>query len=126
MTYEFTAERAPTYLHVTGRGEHTAENLRRLLLDAYRAAIEQHCDTLLIELNFTGPSLSVGTVYSVIAERSEDGAQLRHIVWVDSDPGHHERAEFAEAAARKLGVSVQFFPTLAEARLSLQGAARRA
>ena len=52
MTYEFTAERAPTYLHVTGRGEHTAENLRRLLLDAYRSAIEQHCSTLLIELNF--------------------------------------------------------------------------
>jgi len=126
MTYEFTAERAPTYLHVTGRGEHTAENLRRLLLDAYRSAVEHHCNTLLIELNFTGQSLSVGDVYSVISERSGDGAQLRHIVWVDSDPGHHERAEFAEAAARKLGVSVQFFPALAEARRSLLGTARRA
>jgi hypothetical protein len=120
MTYEFTAERERTYLHVTGRGEHTAEHLRQLLLDAYRSAIEHGCDTLLIELNFTGPSLSVGTIYSVVSERSGDGAQLRHIVWVDKDPGHHERAEFAEAAARKLGVSVQFFPNLEEARRSLQ------
>jgi hypothetical protein len=126
MTYEFTAEREQRYLHVTGRGEHTAENLRRLLLDAYQAAVEQRCDTLLIELNFTGPSLSVGAIYSVISERSGDGAQLRHIVWVDKDPGHHERAEFAEAAARKLGVSVQFFPNLEEARRALQGRQGRA
>jgi hypothetical protein len=120
MTYEITIERAPTYLHVTGRGEHTADNLRRFLLDAYRAAIEHDCDTLLIELSFAGRSLSVGDIYSVISERSGDGAQLRHVAWVDNDPEHHERAEFAELAARRLGVSVQFFPTLAEARLSLQ------
>ena len=60
MGYEFTVERTPTYLHVKGSGDHTADNLKQFLRDAYRAAIENDRDCLLMELNFAGPSLNLG------------------------------------------------------------------
>ena len=63
MTYEFRVERAPTYLHVRGSGDHTADNMQRFLREAYRAAIENDRDCLLMELNFAGPSLNLGSVY---------------------------------------------------------------
>jgi hypothetical protein len=121
MNYEFTVERAPTYLHVMGCGDHTADNLRRFLIDAYRAAVEHDCDSLLMQFNFAGQSLSIGSIYSVISERSLDGSQLRHIACVDSNPEHsRERAEFAELAANRLGMSARFFPSVAQARRNLQ------
>jgi hypothetical protein len=121
MRYEFTVERAPTYLHVKGSGDHTADNMRRFMVDAYRAAIEHDCDRLLMELNFTGPSLNFGAIYSVIADRSPDGSRLKRIACVYVNPEQsHEEAEFAELAATNRGVNVRFFPSLADARRSLQ------
>jgi hypothetical protein len=121
MSYEFKVERAPKYLHVTGRGDNSEDNLRRFLLDSYRAAVEHDCDTLLMELNFAGRSLSIGSIYSVIAERSSDGSQLRHVAFVDTNLEHpRERGEFAELAASRMGVSVRCFPSVAEARRSLE------
>src|SRR5687768_6162911 len=121
MTYEFMVERAPTYLHVRGSGDHTADNMQRFLRDSYRAAIENDRDCLLMELNFAGPSLNLGSLYRVISERSSDGSQLGYIACVDMNAEHsQEHAEFAELAANKLGVKVRFFPSLAEARRSLE------
>ena len=121
MGYEFMVERAPAYLHVKGSGDHTADNLRRFLRDAYRSAIENDRDCLLMELNFAGPSLNLGSIYAVVSEHSSDGSRLRYIACVDMNAGHsHEQAEFAELAANKLGVRVRFFPSLDEARRSLQ------
>lgn len=121
MRYEFTVEQAPTYLHVKGSGDHTADNMRRFLREAYRAAIENDRDCLLMELNFTGPSLNLGSIYTVISERSSDGSLLSYIACVDMNPEHsHEQTEFAELAANTMGVRVRFFPGLADARHSLE------
>ena len=121
MRYEFMVERAPTHLHVKGSGDHTAENMQRFLRESYRAAIENDRDCLLMELNFAGPSLNLGSVYRVISERSSDGSQLAYIACVDMNAEHsQEHAEFAELAANKVGVKVRFFPSLAEARRSLE------
>ena len=121
MRYEFMAERAPTHLHVKGSGDHTAENMQRFLRESYWAAIENDRDCLLMELNFAGPSLNLGSIYSVISERSSDGSQLAYIACVDMNAEHsQEHAEFAELAANKIGVKVRFFPSLAEARRSLE------
>ena len=121
MRYEFTVEQAPTYLHVKGSGDHTADNMQRFLRDAYQAALENDRDRLLMELNFAGPSLNLGSIYRVIAERSSDGSQLAYIACVDMNAEHsQDHAEFAELAANKIGVKVRFFPSLAEARRSLE------
>ena len=125
MRYEFTVEQAPTYLHVKGSGDHTADNMQRFLRDAYQAALENDRDRLLMELNFAGPNLNLGSIYNVISERSSDGSLLRYIACVDMNPEHsHEQAEFAELAANTMGVRVRFFPGLAEARHSLERGVR--
>jgi hypothetical protein len=119
MGYEFTAERTPTYLHVVGSGDRTADNLRRFLVDAYRAAVESGCDCLLMELNFTGPALDLVSIYSVITERSYDGSRLKYIACVDRIPESDDQNEFAQLAANRLGVNVRFFRSLEVARRSL-------
>jgi hypothetical protein len=125
LAYEFRVARAPKYLHVSGAGENTAENLRRFLVDAHRAAIEHGCDSLLLEAKFAGPSLDLASLYSVIAERSPDGTQLKKIAFVDRNPEHSpERAEFAALAANRLGVNGVIFVTLEAAKEWLQSGTR--
>ena len=121
MSYQFTVVPARNYVRAIGTGDNTAENLARFLLDAYRAAIARNCDSALLELNFSGESLSLGIIYAVIAERSSDGTQLRRIAFVDVNSGHvPEHSEFAEMAANKLGMNVRRFRNIADAESWLQ------
>jgi len=121
MDYQFTVVEAPTYVHVIGAGALTAENMRRFLIDAHRSAVERHCDSLLLEPNFSGPSLNFGSIYSIICERSPDGSRYKRIAYVETDQERHqEQAEFAEMAANKLGVNVRLFRSRIEAERWLQ------
>ena len=112
MTYDLTVERKPTYLHVAAAGTRSAENARRFLVDAYRASIEHKCDSLFLEMKLSGPSLSLASIFSVIAERSPDGATLKRIAYLDE---RTDDAEFAELVARNRGVNVQLFHSLSDA-----------
>lgn len=121
MAYSFTAEHKPTYLHAKGCGEQSEANVRQFLIDAYRACVERNASSLLLEMAFTGRSLGVGSVYSVIAERSLDGSKLARIAYVDANPEHTgDMAEFAEMVARNRGVNVRLFTDLAQAERWLQ------
>jgi hypothetical protein len=121
MAYHFKSEEHATYLHAIGAGERTEENARRFLIDAYRASVERQRDSLLVEVRFSGPHMDLRSIYSVIAERSPDGATLRRIAYVDGvtapaiDP-----AEFAELAARNRGVNVRLFRNVSEAKRWLE------
>ena len=116
MDYQLTIVRTPTYLHATATGDHTADNVLRFLADAHRAAVASNCDAMLLELNFSGPSLPLGSIYSIIAAASRDGSWFKRIAYVDVNPAHSpDRAEFAEVAANKLGVNVRLFRSVAEA-----------
>jgi hypothetical protein len=117
MDYEFKVLQEPTYLHVVGAGTYAHENLRRFLIDANKAAAACGSDCLLLELNFAGPSLSLASIYSVILERSPDGARFKRIAYVDANAQHApEQAEFAAMAAFGLGVNVRLFQNLVEAK----------
>ena len=124
MTYEFTVKQKPTYLHATGTGARTEENARRFLVDAYRASVQRRCGSLLLEMKFSGPPLALASIYSVIAERSPDGAKLERIAYVDAD---HEQApdatEFAALVAVNRGVNIRLFRSLSEAEHWLQSIA---
>jgi len=116
MDYHFTAVLTRTHLHAIGSGTHSPENLRRFLTDTHRVVLEQQCDAVLLEMNFSGPSLDLGSLYSIIVEKSADASLLMRIAYVDTSTEHlPERAEFAELAAIKLGVNARVFPTVAEA-----------
>jgi hypothetical protein len=121
MTYRFTIEQHPTYLHVIGSGTNTAENARQFLIDAYHAAIERNCGSLLVDRRFSGPSLRLGNIYSVIAERSPDGSRLERIAYVDANPEHApDAAQFAELVAQNRGVNVRLFGSIGEAERWLE------
>ena len=121
MDYRFTIEQHPTYLHAIATGDTTPENVRRFLLDAYHASIGRQRQSFLLELRLSGPSLDLASIYSVISERSFDGAMLGRIAYVDSSPEHaSEMAEFAELAAQNRGVNVRLFRTVDAARRWLE------
>ena len=116
MDYHFTAIAKPTYLHAVGSGVHTADNIRRFLLDTNRIVCEQHFDAVLLELRFAGPSLDFGSIYSIVVENRADASLVKRIAYVDTNTEHlPDRTEFAELAANKLGVNARVFRTVAEA-----------
>ena len=124
MTYRVTVEQYPTYLHIIGTGSNTAANARQFLFDAYRAAVERNCSSILVDMRFSGPSLDLGSIYSVIAERSGDGSNLDRIAYVEANPNHRfEAAEFAELVAQNRGVNVRLFQNVDDAARWLQDGA---
>jgi hypothetical protein len=114
--YEFTVMPAPTHLHIRATGDNTRESLNRFLIDAYRAAVTRNCDSVLLELNLSGESLSVGSIYSIVCERSSDALRMKRIAYIDTNSAHvPDRAEFAELAASRLGVNARLFRSVADA-----------
>ena len=126
MDYQFTAVPTRTHLHTIGSGTHSPEYLRRFLTDTHRVVLEQRWDAVLLEMQFSGPSLDLGSLYSIIVEKSTDAAILRRIAYVDRNTEHlPERAEFAELAANKLGVNARVFQTVVDAERWLQDGAAK-
>ena len=115
MDYRCTVERKATYLHFTGSGRMSEENARRFLLEAYQTAVELECDSILLEMRFTG-SMHLGSIFSVVAERSSDGRLLKRIAYVDANVGLvPEAAEFATLVATNRGVRARLFGSVNEA-----------
>lgn len=116
MTYRVTVEQHSTYLHVIGIGENTPENTRQFLIDANKAAVERNCNSILVDMRFSGPGLDLGSIYSVILDRSPDGAKFERIAYIDRNPNHTpDKAEFAELVAQNRGVNVRLFRSVTEA-----------
>jgi len=110
--YAMTVEEHAGYLHATATGDRTAANALRFLEEAYQACVAMGRDSLLIEVRFTGPSLSIGSIFSVISNRSIDGAALRRIAYVEPLLENREAARFAELVAVNRGVNARLFPSV--------------
>jgi len=116
VEYAMTLEENPGYLHATATGERTAANALRFLREAYQACVRLHHDALLIEIRFTGASLSLGSLFGVINDRAMDGASLRRIAYVEPELRDRSHADFAELVAVNRGVNVRLFPDVDAAR----------
>jgi len=113
MAYQLTIEERPTYVHATAVGERTPANALRFLEEAYAACVKSGRADLLLDMQFTGPSLNTTSIYQVISQRVPDGRNLRKIAYVDStdvDPG---MPVFAETVAVNRGVNVRLFQSVA-------------
>jgi len=76
---------------------------------------------VLLELNFSGPSLDLGSLYSIILDNRTDASMLRRIAYVDTNRQHlPDRAEFVELAASKLGLNARVFHSIDDAERWLQ------
>ena len=121
MSYHLTIEERPTYVYAKATGERTPVNALRFLEEAYAACVKSGHSALLLDMQFTGPSLNTTSIYQVISQRVPDGRNLRKIAYVDStdvDPG---MPVFAETVAVNRGVNVRLFPSLAAAEKWLLG-----
>jgi hypothetical protein len=116
MDYQFTAQRKDTYLHAIGSGVHSATNMRRFLADVHRLVLAEGWRAVLVEMRFEGPSLDLGSIYSILVENRERAALVDHIAYVDTNVQHlPERTEFVELAASKLGMKGRICRSVAEA-----------
>jgi hypothetical protein len=114
MAYQLTIEERPDYVYAKATGERTPANALRFLEEAYAACVKSGRSDLLLDMQFTGPSLNTTSIYQVISQRVPDGRNLRKIAYVDTDvdPG---MPVFAETVAVNRGVNVRLFPNLAAA-----------
>jgi hypothetical protein len=112
MSYQLTIVERPQYVHAKATGERTPENALRFLKDAYAACVNSGRSSVLLEMQFDGPSLSDTSIFDVISDRVPDGLKLRRIAYVD---GNREPAGayFAETVAMNRGVNVRLFPSVA-------------
>lgn len=67
-------------------------------------------------MNLSGPSFDLGSIFSVVAERSADGKKLRKIAYVDTSQRDPTALKFAETVAVNRGVNVLLFQDLAAAQ----------
>ena len=119
MPYDLQITQRPKYLHALGTGERTVPNAMRFLKDAYDACLKARLQRLLLEMNFSGPSLDTFAVYQIISARSPEGAMLSRIAYVEASP-EEEKAEFAETVALNRSVNVRLFPDVASAAAWLE------
>jgi hypothetical protein len=116
MDYHLTITERVSYLHAAVSGPDTRENVLRFLKETYEACVARGKTSVLLEMAFTGPGLDTPSIFSVIAERSGDGAKLRRIAYVDLSEARDEaKARFAETVAVNRGVNVRLFRDVAEA-----------
>ncbi len=116
MSYHLTLEERPSYLHAKVSGTHNAQNARRFLVEVHEASVHGKFSAVLLEMNLSGPSLSIISIFSIISERAPYAVGLRQIAYVDTGSGHDwEQARFAETVARNRGVNVRHFQTVGEA-----------
>src|SRR5262245_33157151 len=116
MSYHLTLEEYPSYLHAKVSGTHNAQNAHRFLVEVHEAWVQGNFSAVLLEMNLTGPSLSILNVFNIISERAPYAVGLKQIAYVDGGTGHDlENARFAETVARNRGVNVRLFGTVGEA-----------
>lgn len=120
MAYELTIHERPGYLHARATGDRTPQNVLHFLEQAYAACVKGSHSALLVEMDFTGPTLGSPKIFQLVCERSDDARHLRRIAYVDDQPGDPAGPWFAETVARNRGVNVRLFSDLASAEAWLQ------
>jgi hypothetical protein len=116
MSYHLTLQEQPSYLHATVTGANSADNALRFLREVHEACARLGRSSVLLEVNFSGPSLETGSIFRVISERSKDGAKLHRIAYVDGSTRDPERMKFAETVAINRGVNVRLFQDVEAAK----------
>jgi hypothetical protein len=115
MAYQLTIEERPTYLYAKVVGKRTPENALRFLEEAYAACVKSGRMAVLLDMQFSGPSLSATSIYEVLSQRIPDGRELRKIAYLETTPDDPAMPHFAETVAVNRGVNVRLFQNAAAA-----------
>src|SRR6266481_1317272 len=97
MPYHLTIVEKPSYLHAKVTGTHSVENIRRFLAEVHEASVRLSRSAVLLEMNFSGPSLAAARIFDIVTERSPPALKFERIAYVDtSSERDPEKMRFAE------------------------------
>jgi hypothetical protein len=119
MSYQFTVEQRPNYVHTKVTGKRTPENTQRYLRDSCAACVDGKHSALLLEMHFSGPSLTTASVFELVASRVYDGKKLRKIAYVEGSVDDAAMPAFAVDVAVNRGVNVRLFGDVGAAAIWL-------
>jgi hypothetical protein len=125
IEYQVTIEKRATYLHARVAGQRTPENMMAFLQQVHAACLQSKRWDVLLEIQLSGPSLDMLSIFRVVSARAEDGAKLGKIAYVESSMSDKAKAAFAEGIATKRRVNVRLFDDLASAARWLEGETSR-
>lgn len=112
--YVLAFEEFPEYLLARVTGERTAQDLLRYLEEAFAATLAAGRSKVLLEMHFSGPSLSSSSIVNVISLVVHDALKLAKIALVEATCGDQALA-FAETVALNRGVNARLFHSVGEA-----------
>jgi hypothetical protein len=115
MLYLLALDERPEYLHARVTGERTAQNLLRFLEESFAACLVSARSRLLLEMHFTGPSLTSSAIVNVITLIVPEALKLSRIAFVEAACGDPALA-FAETVALNRGVNARHFNSVGEAK----------
>jgi hypothetical protein len=115
MSYQFTVEQRPTHVHTKVVGERTPANTLRFLRDSCAACVSGGHQAVLLEMHFSGPSLTTASVFEVVASQVYDAVKLRKIAYVEGSVDDAAMPAFAVDVAVNRGVNVRLFRDVASA-----------
>jgi hypothetical protein len=101
-------------VHAKVAGERTPENVLKFFREAHAACDAHGRHSVLLEMGFSGPSMSAESIYRVVSQRSGEAMKLRKIAYVETGD-YVANARFAETVAFNRGVNVRLFPDIASA-----------
>ncbi len=114
MSYQIVIDERPDYLHARVSGERSPQNLLRCLEESFTACLASGRAKVLLEMHFSGPSLSSSSVLNVISLVLPEALKLAKVALVQAACGDTTMA-FAETAALNRGVNARFFHSSGEA-----------
>jgi len=114
MPYIIAFEETPEYLHARVTGERTPKNLLRYLEDSLAATVASGRSMVLLEMHFTGPSLSSSALVNAISLVVPDAMKLKKVALVEA-AGGDPAMSFAETVALNRGVNAKLFHSVGEA-----------
>ena len=121
VAYNLTIDVQPTYVSARVVGERTPQNMMRFFNEVNAICTEHGVWSVLIEINFSGPSMGIGNVYEVVSKGSRDGMKLERVAYVEAALGPTESARFAETVAINRGVNIRLFKDVESAKAWLAG-----
>ena len=116
--YVLAFEELPDYLLARVTGERTPQNLLRFLEESFAATLAARRAKVLLEMHFSGPSLSSSTIVNVISLVVADAMRLRKVAIVEA-AGGDPAMSFAETVALNRGVNARLFHSVGEAAVWL-------
>jgi hypothetical protein len=111
MTYRISFVQKKEYLHARIDAESTVENVFDSLNEIKQTCLEQKYRKVLIEDNFTGPTISTLDIFTIINQIGPDvSPDIQKVAFVDVNRRHDPEAlHFAETVAVNRGVNLRSF-----------------